>query len=98
MTDLVRIETEPRGVARLVLAGGLAFLPIFTANLIFADRFSDEREPTVAFGANVLGAVLGGVLEYAALLTGYRGLLFMVAAAYAMALVSTRLSAARPSP
>ena len=85
-------------VARLVLAGGLAFLPIFTANLIFADRFSDEREPTVAFGANVLGAVLGGVLEYVALLTGYRGLLFMVAAAYAMALVSTRLSAARLPP
>ena len=95
-----RLIEQGHGLAAVltltVLAGGLAFLPIFIANLIFADRFSDEREPTVAFGANVLGAVLGGVLEYVALLTGYRGLLFMVAAAYAMALVSTRLSAARP--
>ena len=62
----------------------MAFLPIFTANLIFADRFRDEEESTVAFGANILGAVLGGVLEYTALLTGYRSLLFIVAAAYAL--------------
>ena len=75
---------------RLAVAGGVAFLPIFTANLIFADRFRDEEESTVAFGANILGAVLGGVLEYTALLTGYRSLLFVVAAAYVLALVTGR--------
>ena len=76
--------------ARLVVAGGVAFLPIFAANLIFADRFRDEDESTVAFGANVLGAVVGGLLEYSALLTGYRSLLVIVAVAYALALLTGR--------
>ena len=79
-------------VVRLAAAGGLAFLPVFLANLIFADRFRDETQPTVAFGANLLGAVVGGVLEYTALLSGYRSLLFVVAGAYALALVTSRRS------
>ena len=78
--------------ARLAVAGGVAFLPIFAANLIFADRFRDETQPTVAFSANLLGAVVGGVLEYTALLSGYRSLLFVVAGAYALALVASRRS------
>ena len=75
-------------VMRLFFAGILAFLPIFIANLIFAERFRGEKDSTVAFGANILGAVLGGLLEYTALLVGYRSLLFIVAAAYALAFVS----------
>ena len=54
----------------------------------FAERFGGEKDSTVAFGANVLGAVLGGLLEYTALLVGYRSLLFIVAAAYALAFIS----------
>ena len=46
----------------------------------------------MAFGANLLGAVVGGVLEYTALLSGYRSLLFVVAGAYALALVASRRS------
>ena len=75
-------------VIRLFFAGTLAFLPIFLANLIFAERFGGEKDSTVAFGANLLGAVLGGLLEYTALLVGYRSLLFVVAAAYALAFLS----------
>ena len=55
---------------------------------IFAERFGGEKDSTVAFGANVLGAVLGGLLEYTALLVGYRSLLFVVATAYALAFIS----------
>ena len=75
-------------IMRLFFAGVLAFLPIFIANLIFAERFRGEKDSTVAFGANVLGAVLGGLLEYTALLVGYRSLLFVVAAAYTLAFLS----------
>jgi hypothetical protein len=63
---------------------------VFVANLIFADRFRDEKEPTLAFGANLLGAVVGGLLEYVALLTGYRALLLIVAAAYVLALLTAQ--------
>jgi SAM-dependent methyltransferase len=72
-------------VPRFFLATLLAFLPIFAANLIFAERFRDTPDPTAAFGANLLGAMLGGTLEYLALITGYRALLFLVAGLYLLA-------------
>jgi len=42
----------------------------------------------VAFGANLLGAIAGGVLEYASLLIGYRSLLIGVALLYGLAFVT----------
>ena len=70
---------------RLGAAVGIAFAPVFLANLVFAQRFRDVGASTVAFGANLLGAMVGGVLEYAALLTGYRALLAIVFILYLLA-------------
>jgi hypothetical protein len=39
----------------------------------------------VAFGANLLGAMVGGLLEYGALVVGYRALLLVVAGLYGLA-------------
>jgi SAM-dependent methyltransferase len=72
-------------IPRFLLAATLAFFPIFMANLIFAERFRDTADPTAAFGANLLGAMLGGTLEYLSLLVGFRSLLFVVAALYGVA-------------
>ena len=72
-------------VARFVAAVLLTFTPIFLANLIFAERFRGVEASTVAFGANLLGAMLGGVLEYGALLTGYRMLIVLAALLYLLA-------------
>ena len=68
----------------------LAFAPVFLANLIFAQRFRDVGASTVAFGANLLGAMLGGVLEYLAIATGYRFLLILVALLYGIAFLLGR--------
>ena len=70
---------------RLVVAVSIAFAPIFLANLVFAERFRSVGDSTTAFGANLLGAMLGGVLEYAALVVGYRSLLPICASIYALA-------------
>ena len=70
---------------RLVAAVALAFAPIFCANLIFAARFADTSGSTAAFGANLLGALLGGTLEYASLVVGYRALILLAAALYLLA-------------
>jgi spermidine synthase len=78
---LLELSTAPRFLA----ASALAFLPVFIANLVFAERFRDTVDPTTAFGANLLGAMLGGVLEYLSLITGYRGLLVIAAILYALA-------------
>ncbi len=75
---------------RLPAAIALAFLPVFCANLLFAERFKDVGSSTVAFGANLLGAMVGGVLEYSSLLIGYRALLFVTAGLYACAFLFGR--------
>jgi SAM-dependent methyltransferase len=68
---------------RAITAVVLAFLPIFAANVVFAKRFADTSDGTAAFGANLLGAMVGGCLEYLALLVGFPGLLIVAALLYA---------------
>ena len=72
-------------VVRFLAATVLAFAPIFIANLVFAQRFKDVGTSTTAFGANLLGAMVGGMLEYLSLVTGFRFLLIVVAVLYALA-------------
>ena len=76
---LLRLSVLPR----FLVATAVAFVPVFLANLVFAKRFRDVAASNVAFGANLLGAMVGGVLEYVSLITGYRALLILVAALYA---------------
>ena len=84
-------------VPRFLAACALAFAPIFIANLIFAQRFSGVEMTGNALAANLLGAIVGGVIEYAALITGYRFLLIVVGVLYALAFVSSRFLR-RPAP
>ena len=66
-----------------MLAAVLAFAPVFFANLVFSYSFRDTRTADMAFASNLLGAMVGGALEYLALLTGYQALLPLVAVLYA---------------
>ncbi|GAA3548422.1 hypothetical protein GCM10022419_030890 [Nonomuraea rosea] len=80
---------------RAVAAVTVAFLPIFAANVVFAKRFAETADATTSFGANLLGAMVGGCLEYAALVIGYKGLLIVAAVLYlgALALLPRRNAA-----
>lgn len=76
---------------RYVLAAFVAFAPVFIANLVFTYSFRDTKTADMAFASNLLGAMVGGALEYLALLTGYRALLLVVAGLYVIAwLFATR--------
>jgi hypothetical protein len=68
----------------------LTFPPVFVANLIFADRFRQAASTTDAFGANLLGAIVGGVLEYSTLVIGHRALSLAVGVLYIGAFVAWR--------
>jgi hypothetical protein len=83
---LLSLPVMPRFLAGVALA----FAPIFLANLVFAQRFAKTGSSTVAFGANLLGAMVGGALEYLALITGYRSLLLVVAVLYGLAFLTGR--------
>ena len=72
---------------RYVLATALAFAPVFFANLVFSFSFRDTRTADMAFASNLLGAMVGGALEYVALITGYQALVLVVGGLYAAAFV-----------
>jgi hypothetical protein len=84
-------------VPRFLAASALAFAPVYLANLVFAQRFSGVETPTTAFAANLLGAMVGGTLEYLALITGYQFLLIVVAVLYGLAFITGRRRLA-PAP
>jgi hypothetical protein len=44
----------------------------------------------MSFASNLLGAMVGGVLEYIALLTGFQALLLLVGGLYALAFLLAR--------
>ena len=64
-------------------------MPIYLANIAFAKRFAESADSQSAFGVNLLGAMVGGCLEYAALLTGYDNLLIVAGLLYLAAFVLT---------
>ncbi|MBM2821294.1 MAG: Spermidine synthase-like protein [Thermoleophilia bacterium] len=79
---------------RLVVAVALAFAPIFLANLAFAKRFAGTDDAPSAFGINILGAMVGGCVEYLALIIGFRSLLIVAGLLYlvAFALLPRRIA------
>ena len=86
---LVRPELllQLAGGPRLIAATVLAFLPIYLANVAFSKRFQDSGDSQSAFAVNLLGAILGGCLEYAALFVGYNNLLIVTGGLYLAAFV-----------
>jgi hypothetical protein len=82
-------------VARFFAGSALAFAPIFLANLVFAQRFADVANSGTAFAVNLLGAMVGGALEYLSLITGYHVLLIVIGVLYGLAFVTSRFVTSR---
>ncbi len=68
---------------RALLASLLVFSPVLCAGVVFASAFRGSRSPDRDLGANLGGAMAGGILEYAATLLGFRGILGVAMALYA---------------
>jgi hypothetical protein len=83
-------------VARFFAGSALAFAPIFFANLVFAQRFSDVQNSGTAFAVNLLGAMVGGALEYLSLITGYHVLLIVIGVLYGLAFLTGLTGRAAP--
>jgi hypothetical protein len=75
--------------------GALVFSPVFCAGLLFSSSFKTSASTATDFGANLLGAIVGGAGEYLSLVSGYRFLLVLVAACYIAAAVTRRSAAAK---
>jgi len=60
-------------------------IPVFFAGLLFASEFRSADSPAAALGANMLGAVVGGLLENLSLIVGMKALLLVAALLYSLA-------------
>src|SRR5436190_10054080 len=76
-----RVTFDSRAATSL-LYGVLVFSPVFCAGLLFSRSFRRSESAAADFGANLLGAMVGGVGEYLSLISGYRFLLVIVAGCY----------------
>ena len=85
-------------VPRLLAATLLAFLPIYLANVAFSKRFQSSSDSQSAFAINLLGAIVGGCLEYAALAIGYNNLLIVTGLLYLAAFLLMPRTAANVVP
>jgi hypothetical protein len=74
--------------ARTLLGALPAALPLAFAGVIFATGFARSSDPARALGWNLLGAVVGGALEYLSMATGLASLGMLALGLYGLSLVA----------
>jgi NADH:ubiquinone oxidoreductase subunit H len=73
------------------IVGGVLFaLPIGFAGIIVATLLARSSAPALALGSNLLGAVLGGILEYSSMFFGLKFVAMLALFCYVGASVSLR--------
>ncbi len=75
-----------RGVGKLVVASAFLTAPIFFAGLIFIRSFAACEDKARALGSNLVGALVGGLLESVSFVTGIRALVLLVGLFYVIAI------------
>jgi SAM-dependent methyltransferase len=76
--------------ARAVVATALLCMPVFFAGMVFIQSFAAARFSGTALGSNLLGALVGSLLEALSLWTGLRSLLILAALLYVLSWASRR--------
>ena len=73
---------------KAVVVGALTTLPMVFSGVAFARAFAVAEGKDVALGANLLGALVGAVLQSLSFLLGIKALLLVVAAFYFLAMLT----------
>jgi spermidine synthase len=85
--DLARLAFLPYPI-KPVAVGAFTTLPMLFSGVVFVRSFAGAARKDVALGANLLGALVGALLQSLSFLTGIRSLLLLVVAFYAAALLT----------
>lgn len=84
------------GWEKVAVSCAVVFAPIFFAGIIFSTSFQASQNPDIDFGANVAGAVLGGLCENFSSILGFNHLLLLAVAFYLISAVLRRRGIAAP--
>jgi spermidine synthase len=81
---------------KAAIVGSLTALPVLFSGIVFIRSFAGVNERDKALGANMIGSLVGGVLQSVTFITGIKALLLIVAMLYIAAMMSGRHFRVRP--
>jgi hypothetical protein len=73
---------------KAVIVGFLTSLPMLFSGIVFVRSFAIAQDKSNALGANLIGALVGALLQSMTFVTGIKALLLVVAAFYLLSLVT----------
>ncbi|MBF0099663.1 MAG: hypothetical protein HQK77_02020 [Desulfobacterales bacterium] len=74
-------------IIKLLISILFVGIPIFFAGNCFAFLFEKRERVDIAFGWNLIGAVIGGLTEFLTMIVGFRSLLLLTISIYLLALL-----------
>ncbi|MEQ9411009.1 MAG: methyltransferase domain-containing protein [Fuerstiella sp.] len=86
MIDLSSFAFLPYPLKALIV-GGLTTVPLLFSGIMFARSFAATESKHRALGANLLGSIVGGMLQSLTFVVGIKALLLVVGGLYAAALL-----------
>lgn len=85
--DLSRFAFLPYAT-KAVIVGGLTTLPMLFGGIVFIRSFAGVAGKDVALGANLIGALMGALLQPVTFIIGIKALLLIVAAFYFLSMLT----------
>lgn len=86
-TDIARFGFLPYALKAL-LVGCLTSLPMLFSGIVFIQSFARAERKDLALGANLFGALIGGLLQSVTFIVGVKALLLIVAGLYVAAFLT----------
>lgn len=80
---------------RALAAGAMVGVPVFFAATCFSHLFGAQERTGYPLGVNLVGVMLGGLLEYLSMWTGMRAMWLVLIVVYALAFAAHRFAAVR---
>ncbi|MEQ8787019.1 MAG: methyltransferase domain-containing protein [Pirellulaceae bacterium] len=87
LIDISQFAFLPFAV-KAVIVGALTTLPMLFSGVIFIRSLAQVQRKDAALGANLIGALVGGMLQSVTFLVGIKALLLIVAALYVAAMLT----------
>jgi Ca2+/Na+ antiporter len=86
--DLARFGFLPYATKSIVV-GLLTSLPMMFSGIIFTRSFAQATDRSTALGANLVGALVGALLQSITFVTGIKALLLIVAGLYLLSFLAS---------